>query len=263
MAATQATDIYIFIALATLAFLLIPGFIVFVVLSHQKKILAEKNARIEREAVLQKEMLDIALNSAEEERIRVACNLHDDLGLKVTSARIQLNIINNKIKDQEIKEAIKDVIAIADENMETIRALRDDLAPPFHTFGLVKAMEVLCMDLRSENLSLSFDSDCGELKIEPVKCGHLYRMVCELLNNVIKHAKPAHIQMEVKHMNNRLITSVTHNGKGVSGEQIESYTASGSGLGLKNIKMRERITGSKINYLTGGDRPSIIINTPL
>ena len=90
----------------------------------------------------------------------------------------------------------------------------------------------------------------------------LYRMVQELVNNIIKHAHAKEINISSSFTNEQLILSIHHDGKGLSQEQFEAFRYNKEGLGLKNIQNRVILLKGSIEFFTNDNKSSIIIYVP-
>ncbi|MEO6288555.1 MAG: ATP-binding protein, partial [Ginsengibacter sp.] len=90
----------------------------------------------------------------------------------------------------------------------------------------------------------------------------LYRMVQELVNNIIKHAHAKEINISSTFKNNQLTLTIQHDGVGLSQEQFEAFRYNKEGLGLKNIQNRVISLRGHIGFLNGAKSSSITIIVP-
>jgi two-component system, NarL family, sensor kinase len=112
-------------------------------------------------------------------------------------------------------------------------------------------------------MMVSFESDQEEVLMEKKKQVQLYRLIKEILNNVVKHSKASKILVSVNLNNHILVTTIEHNGVGVTNEQIKKFTDESKGLGLKSIVARAQLINAKVDYLVSDPSSKIVIETLL
>jgi signal transduction histidine kinase len=89
-------------------------------------------------------------------------------------------------------------------------------------------------------------------------------LIKEILNNIIKHAKAEKIKVELQYNDSLLSTTISHNGKGISMQNVKEFSESGRGIGLKSILSRAQLTNSVIQYLIiGSHEARITVETPV
>lgn len=175
----------------------------------------------------------IAFDTEQRERTRIARDLHDSVGQKLSVIKMQLSMCDAN-KFQEIARTIN----LLDETVQEIRGISHNLMPPSLDNGLVTAVENMCEELNYSHKNIQFkltiSEDCKEHKLLKVKETVLYRIIQEIINNSLKYAqsKNIHINMDIK--NKHLILHLSDNGVGFNVEEkLET-----NGIGLKNIYER-------------------------
>ncbi|HET6990710.1 MAG TPA: ATP-binding protein, partial [Bacteroidia bacterium] len=115
----------------------------------------------------------------------------------------------------------------------------------------------------------------GEIKIQhacefnevrlPAKTElHLFRIMQEIINNIIKHSNAKQVNVSCKVDSNEIMVSVSHDGAGLSSEEVSQLTDKEHGIGLKSIQSRAQLIGASIQYLIFGDgNAKILIEIPL
>jgi len=167
------------------------------------------------------------LNAQEEERTRIAEILHNEVGQLLAITHLQVDHHSNAQTKKMLKEAIKKVRSIAFELTPTI--LQD--------FGLEGAIkEMTTKKLESHQMAYRF-----YFKIHHGTLGKyidiaIYRIVQELLNNIIKHALARNVDIQLYEERRRIVLRVVDDGQGIN---LVDYTAKeNSGFGLKSIAKR-------------------------
>ena len=191
--------------------------------------------------------LSIALETAqEEERKRIARELHDDLGQHLTVLKMDMSSVKAKLRDTQtnaavdagVIEDIERMDGLLNHTVQSIRRISADLRPLLlDDLGLVTALEALVNQVsRSSNIHCSLRLDPHRLLIDQSLATPLYRIAQEALNNVVKHAQATEATITLhRDATNSLVLEVRDNGKGFV--PWKSRKAVSFGL----IGMRERV----------------------
>lgn len=173
--------------------------------------------------------LNGVLEGEEKERKRIAEELHDGVAIKYNL--LALNSEDMKPKNSAI---IKEITEIIDNSCLQIRELSHNLSPSSITqFGLVKTIENLC--LKGEKfygIRFKFLFTGEKIQFNKVIETHIYRIIQELINNIIKHSGAKEAYIEINYHHAELKISVRDNGIGFQPKQISK------GIGLNNIDSR-------------------------
>ena len=184
--------------------------------------------------------LNSELTFAEEkERSRIAEYIHDSIGQTLSIANLKLSSLSNLDLLPKIKRIIEESSELINNAIIESRTLTSDLVPPIlHEFGMIAAIKWK-LDQISEKFGIDtfWQSNEESLKIDNDVSILLYRIVCELLNNAIKHAGADQITIELSKELNKIIVLVIDNGKGFNYNSKTSLTDHG-GFGLFSINER-------------------------
>jgi two-component system, NarL family, sensor kinase len=263
MATTQPeiAQIYLIISVAVVAMLLMAGSIILFVLYYQKRMVQEQFKRQQMELEYQKKMMEAALESQENERRRVAGDLHDSIGAMLSTIRVSLTTYakRNSSDGESINESKK----MLDDTIESVRRISRDLMPStLEKFGLSQAVKEMCERFQSTaSLPIIFEEPQDTPVFAKSRELMIFRIVQELLNNALKHADASVIKVSF-HNGEALQVIVEDNGKGFNAEDHKN-DKSGKGLGLFNIENRARLVGASVNFNAPTSQGSkIIINIP-
>jgi PAS domain S-box-containing protein len=204
---------------------------------------AERTVQVgQRNAQLQKLALELS-NAEDRERRRIAMILHDDLQQGLASARFRLwNIVPREKIDAQVEKNIVDLENDLAQSIQISRSLSTVLSPPvLQQHGLKAALAWLAKDMQSgHGLSVTFD--IGQ-HIEPESvalASVLFRMVKELLFNVVKHAGVTSAHMDAHINGNMIVISVQDHGKGFDAADLQVRQ---DVFGLFSIKERINVLG--------------------
>ena len=217
-------------------------------LLQQPAFMEEQNQGLERAKGLleielkykeQRNLLKTSIQTQEEERKRIAQNLHDELGAVLSIARMHLvQIQNQNEKDSTMQSGLQQVRMLTEAALASMRRISHELMPPqLEKFGLIKTLEAITNQMRdAKKITVDFHaSDELPRWSLPVELG-LYRICMEMINNTLKHAEATHISIDLKQYSDHILFSYADNGKGLP----EIVNA---GHGFKNIEARINIIG--------------------
>lgn len=192
-------------------------------------------------------LLNKSLTIAEEkERKEIAVNLHDGIGQTLSLARMNLTSIPKSKLSDDVRLLVNESSKLIDDAISETRSITLDLSPPIlFELGLIAALQWKLKQV-GEKHGFKTSLNVGDHSLSP---SHeikilLYRVVSELLANVIKHSKADTLEMEYYVKNNKLTISLKDNGVGFE-RNTESFLANNGGYGLFSIKERlDSIQGS-------------------
>jgi len=246
-------------------FLLVAAIIYFVFKYHHK-LLRQENTLQEEKLVHQQQLIQATLQAEENEKQRLSKNVHDEMGtyaslLKMNVSRLSL-LPNQEVRIQQLLTEQKDLIT---EMTSFVRNISMELSSPtVKDFGLIAGIEEL-ISVIEKNTEINFSVQFPETTIrfdQPTET-QLMRIIKELFNNLIKHAKPKAITFYYFCENNFLNISIQHNGDGLSAEEYEQISQNTTGFGLKSIETRLQALKGTISYNQTNPNYLIQLNIPL
>jgi len=195
---------------------------------------------------MQKDLYIAGINAEEQERSRLAKDLHDGLGPLLSTCRIYLHKIKNKGNNDV--DSFNKLEEIIDESLRGIKEISNNISPHIlRNFGLIHALksfiEKISDKCKIEVISNFNPSERFEEIIEVT----IYRILTELLNNTIKYANASNAVIQVKNENNRLFIEYKDDGKGF--DYVETLNKN-KGFGLLNIKSRVESIGGNYEFLS-------------
>ncbi|PKA84436.1 histidine kinase [Ulvibacter sp. MAR_2010_11] len=206
----------------------------------RKKIIKTQLEKANMEIAHQKEVLQSTLITQEEERKRIAQDLHDAISSKLNIVSLNANFLTeDNITPPEANTIGKHISNITATILESSRKIAHDLLPPtLEKFGLEAALEELCEEVGdTKKFEVHHDLSYSEAFLDSDRELHLFRIVQELINNSIKHSNATQINLVMKTGENQLYLQYRDNGKGF--DVVKAQQA--KGLGMSGIKNRADI----------------------
>ena len=241
----QQDQIITIILIAIILLLLMAAAIIAFFYLSRKKIekteLEKARLRIEN----QQEVLRASLVTQEEERQRIAQDLHDAISSKLNIVSLNANFLTEEnITTTEANSLGESIVNITKTVLENSRRIAHDLLPPsLEKFGLVAALEELC-DQVQESGVISIEASLSDTAnvLTSTNALHVFRIVQELFNNTIKYAEAKTVVLSLQSIENAVHLQYKDNGKGF---QISEGKLA-KGLGLSGIENRAAILDAKL-----------------
>lgn len=207
--------------------------------------LSELNERVNELKEVRKQLA----GRSEEERKRIARDLHDDTLARITDLRRNIeSVINSGELTQGIKKQLETSTQTLNNVTQEVRRIINALRPSMldNVLGLIPAMENLLDELskRSGNkINSKLITKLSKIKLSESNEIHLYRIIQEALNNVYKHSDASEVEILIEKQPGQILILVSDNGRGFG------KNSSGQGFGLIDMKERAELIGANVQYL--------------
>jgi signal transduction histidine kinase len=183
------------------------------------------------------------LSAQENERKRLAVELHDELGHALLSLKLHLSSIEKRLlpEQEDLKKEIQSDLEYIQEVIQEVRRLYQDLSPgDVEDLGLTKALGTLINDFASHVPQIAWQVELTNLEglfSQPVQT-IIYRLVQEALTNIGKHAHPTQVIISAQKEPGQVHFVVQDNGAGFD---VQKLTSRGTGRGVGLVAMEERL----------------------
>ncbi|KIO77032.1 hypothetical protein TH53_11735 [Pedobacter lusitanus] len=231
-------DIRLFVVVGIAAMLLLFISFLLIFIFTQRKKLQYQNSLQALNEQQKNQLIEAAIKSEETERHRIAEELHDEVGAILASSKLHFHSI--KLGTGEYNESIYNKAReLLDEGIKKVRNMSHSLhSAILQEFGLNEAISHFASKIAHESLievTTQLDHECyHDLKNDI----SIYRIIQELFNNIITHAKASKIHIVSEYTDQQLLMKISHNGKGLTQQRFEELRFEKNGLGLKNIQNR-------------------------
>ena len=185
-------------------------------------------------------------NVREEERTRVAREIHDELGQALTAIKLDVTALVRKLPaDQEpAVQRGQSILKLLDDAIQSVQRISTDLRPGIlDDLGLGAALEWAAEEFETRTgtrCRISMPDE--DINVDPDRATALFRIFQEILTNVARHAKATQVNVWLAKENGNLALEVHDNGLGISEEQLSA----GKSLGILGMRERARLLGGEL-----------------
>lgn len=244
--------------------LLMGGVLVAVFFTFRKKN-QHRRAVQELKEQQQNQLIEAAVRSEETERHRIAETLHDEIGAILSSAKLHLLGIKSNSLDEKDKNLHDKGGNLLNSAIKKVRGISHNLhSNILKEFGFNEAVRHFLKEVAGSTmlevdtrLDDNFPAETTDNTIS------LYRMVQELVNNIIKHSGAHKLEISSIMQQGRLDVTLFHDGDGLSQKQFEEMVFKKDGLGLKNIKNRATLIKGSVHFEKNNTGCYVHISMPL
>lgn len=261
----EETDIrYLVIIGISVMLLLIAGFLLIVVVNQRKKWQLQRAMADLREQQ-QNQLIEAAIKSEETERHRIAETLHDEVGAMLSSVRLHFSNIKTDHLDEKDRPLHEKSKVLLDDTIKKVRSISHNLhSTLLKEFGLNEAIRHFIQKTVDGSLvKAETHLDNQYNLLHPHTDISIYRMIQELLNNMLKHARATHIAIASTFREQVLTLTIRYNGSGLSQQEFEDLRFQPNGLGLKNIQNRIILLKGNIYFEKRPEENLITLTIPI
>ncbi len=211
--------------------------------------------------LLNKRILTAVLRTEEKARSRFSKELHDGLGPLLSSAKMSLSALARDEQNTEQREIIANTTYVIDEAIRSLREISNNLSPHvLNDFGLARGIQnFIDKSVAMHNAKIRFTTNLRTERYDTDIEVILYRVICELINNSLKHAACTAINLSLSQNGSELALDYTDNGRGFNPQAMVDC-----GMGLSNIASRINSLGGTFDITSSkgkGMRAAIRVNT--
>ena len=214
-----------------------------------------------------KSLLERVVNVQEEERRRIARNLHDHLGQQMTALRLTVAALKGPLTPDELRNRLELLDSLATKIDRDLDTIAWDLRPAaLDDVGLNAALATLINEWSaSHGVPAEFHvSEPHAIRLTAEVESHLYRVVQEALHNVTKHAKATHVSVMVERRDDHVIVIVEDNGRGFDVDAQSNDKRAERGMGLIGMQERAALVGGVVQIESArGKGTTLFVQMPV
>ncbi|MFV8379376.1 sensor histidine kinase [Flavobacterium sp. LB3R33] len=241
----QESEIIEIIVYSFIAFLLMGLVLILFFYFSRKKIIQKEFEKKDLEIQYQKELLSSVIITQEEERKRIAQDLHDDISSKLNIVSLNSHLLTTpNLTETEVVEITNNIINLTAKALDNSRKIAHGLLPPvLDKFGLHAGVEELCLEFSSSKaVKVNYENKTVFDIIDNDKHLHVFRILQELMNNSLRHGKASIISIIFEKKDEKNWCFYKDDGIGFEMKSDENK----KGLGMKNIESRIAFLNGKM-----------------
>jgi signal transduction histidine kinase len=201
----------------------------------------------------------------EEERMRIARDLHDQLGEHLTLLRLEIErcqrLVVGNVPGEDVAARLQAALGLMDSTMTTVRRLAGELRPGvLDELGLVEALQWQAQEFGARSgVDVIVQEDDGDTPVTREQATALFRCFQEILTNVARHARARRVVARIHRFDGRIQLDVQDDGRGITAAEVE---APGS-LGLVGMRERAALLGGTFSIQGSGGGTTVSITLPV
>ncbi|GGM73074.1 hypothetical protein GCM10010967_00620 [Dyadobacter beijingensis] len=217
--------------------------IVIFVLLYQRKLHFQQRHLHQMEMVHQKKILESIVASQENERERIARDLHDEVGASLSAVRLFVNQIQYESSPDEMKGLAARSGQILGDVVKDVRQIAHNLSPVIiETFGFAGAVKIVLDRMEDSGMDIHCYIDDPAEVLSPYQQTILYRIIQEVIGNVVKHAGASEITFDLQQHGTHLTLQMADNGRGFD----PASDRKSAGMGMSTIRTRTDLLGATL-----------------
>lgn len=227
-------------------------------ISYYNRFRLKKEKELQAAVMRQQDLATKAVMEAEEnERRRIATELHDGVGQMMSAAKMNLSAFETELTmiDADKKQKLERIVSLVDESCKEVRVVSHNMMPnALLKRGLAAAVRDFIDKIDSKMLQVNLYAEGLDERLEPGLESMLYRIIQECVNNVIKHSGANHLDISLVKEEDGISLTVEDNGKGFDTSRKELF----EGIGLKNIISRVQFLKGTVDFDSAAGRGTLV-----
>jgi len=221
--------------------------------TERKRIISDLEISEKRARSFAKQLNDVL----EEERSRIAREIHDEFGQQLSSLKMTLSSLKkNPGVNSDVGPILDAIVADVNTSIQTVRQIANELRPVLlDKLGLFAAIEWLVSEFEKKTgIAGRIYVDIEQPVINKTLEINLFRICQEALTNITKHAEATMVNVRIESKNKLLCIKIMDNGKGIAPSTLHNRLS----MGLLNMKERANIIGAELNIDSSSGKGTII-----
>lgn len=223
----------------------------------------DKDKLVEEQINTEREILKHSIQAQENERYRIAKDLHDDLGGNLALIKLKMELFADKHLEKTDTDEFDALVRLMEDSCKDLRYISYELMPSDFSSKVLRTMIEELVEKINSQKKLHFSYEVGDFP--PLNMDvkiNIFRIIKELTNNILKHsqASQAKIKLELDEDSNELKLVVEDNGRGIPKEILDGKV---TGMGLSNLMSRVSFLNGRLDIRSSGLGTRVSIWVPV
>lgn len=237
----QQKNSWLIAFLLGITLLVITVFIIWMKFQHRQRLHEQKLQVLEKEKTVH--LLEAIMHGEEKERTRLSKDLHDGVGGLLSAVKMHFSALKHDHPSLQESQPFTHALALLDDAIGDVRKTAHNLMPEMLSrLGLKEALQLYCRNIsHSRELQITFHTSGTLHRYKSNFELSVYRIIQELVNNIVKHAHATEALVQLSQHNHLLAITVEDNGIGFNQQAMQQ-----NGMGLKNLQSRIKALNGNI-----------------
>ena len=195
----------------------------------------------------------------EEERTRIAREIHDELAQVLTALKLEISLLEKKLGKQApaLQKSAGTILGLVDQTIPAVKELVHDLRPPIlDDFGLQETISWEGKEFeRRTGICCDLNLNLINPKIDSARSTAMFRIFQETLTNVVRHSQAHHVKVDLRDESNMLTLRVEDDGIGIDPKHLSN----GNSLGILGMRERARVWGGYIDFKSTPQKGTTVV----
>lgn len=258
-------EIIFTLAASVIIMLALSAFVIYFILASQRRKLQQQHEKDQLRESYEKEVLTTQIESRDQTLRDVSQEIHDNMGQLLSVARINLNILEKEFAGHPQLHRLQETNGLLGDVIKYIRMLSKGLnSDMLSSYGLRESIKFELKRIeQSALISCEFSTEGDDFAIDAKKEIVIYRMVQEILNNILKHAAATAIKISMCYSAETFYLMIADNGTGFNQAEANTRGIHEAGSGLRNLQKRAALVGAELQIISApGKGTTITISLP-
>lgn len=245
-------EIIFTLAASVIIMLALSGFVIYIILASQRRKLQQQHEKEQLRESYEKEVLTTQIESRDQTLRDVSQEIHDNMGQLLSVARINLNILEKEFAGHPQLQRLNETNNLLGDVIKYIRMLSKGLnSDMLGSYGLRESIKFELKRIeQSALITCQFFTEGEDFAIDAKKEIVIYRMVQEILNNILKHAAASIISIHMRYSSDTFSLVIQDNGTGFNQAEAAARGIQESGSGLRNLQKRAALVGAELQIIS-------------
>jgi two-component system sensor histidine kinase UhpB len=215
---------------------------------HLQLELGEMSRKVQAAQEGLRDYIGAITSGQEEERLRLARELHDDTIQSVIALKQRVQLAQQSVKDQTSLSTLSELEALSEQTIQNLRRMTRALRPIYlEDLGLVTALKMLAQETSQNNiLTIDFQKSGEEQRLSREVELALYRIAQEALNNILRHSRAKHARLHISFEKQKIKLEVSDDGIGFNMPKSPTDFAPNGRFGLLGMRERAELIGARL-----------------
>lgn len=195
----------------------------------------------------------------EEERTRIAREIHDELAQVLTALKLEISLLQKKLSSEApaLQKRAGTLLELVDQTIPAVKELVHDLRPPIlDDFGLQETISWQGKDFeRRTGIRCDLDLNLVNTKIDSARSTTMFRIFQETLTNVVRHSRARRVKVNLEDEANTLTLRVEDDGIGIDSKHL----LNGKSLGILGMRERARVWGGHVSFENEPEKGTTVV----